>query len=119
MTTNIIATQPTLSKPFDKAQDRLNLWQPIPAILIIRTFDRKGEWMIEVVFEGGVKATTSATADEVSIIESDLSDRGWLILPSLFSNGFSAKPVEDDCGMIFASSAGLWPDDYAIEPVTL
>lgn len=107
---NIIATQPTLSK--------LNLWQTTPAILIIRTYDRKGEWAIEVVFEGGVKAVTSATADEVNAIESDLSDRGWVVLPSLFSNGFSAKPVEVE-EFIFASSAGMWPDDLGLAEPTL
>lgn len=112
MTTNIIATNQTLSK--------LNLWQPVPTIIIIRTFERKSEWMIEVVFEGGVKAITSATADEVGTIESGLYDRGWKITPSIFSNGFNAKPpIEDDWGMLFASSAGLWPDDLGLAEVQL
>lgn len=89
-------------------------------ILIIRTFDRKGDWQLEVVFDGGAKVTGPVTAEEVSIIESDLSDKGWVILPSLFSNGFSAKPWPvDDCGMMFASSAGMWPDDLGLAEVTL
>lgn len=89
-----------------------------PTILIIRTFDKKGEWMIEVVFEGGAKAVTAATADEVTTIESDLSDRGWQIEPSLWSNGFSAKPAPIE-EFIFASSADLWPDDLGLSEPTL
>lgn len=87
-----------------------------PAILTIKAFDKKGEWAIEVVFEDGIKATRPSTAEEVNATESRLCDLGWQVDPSLFSRGFNAKPPVDDCGMIFASSAGMWPDDYGLEP---
>lgn len=85
-----------------------------PTILIIRTYDKKGEWMIEALFEGGNKVTGVATTEFVNSFESDLFDQGWQIDASLFSRGFNAKPPQVE-ELIFASSAGMWPDDYAVE----
>lgn len=45
-------------------------------ILVIRAFDKKGDWMIEVVFEDGIKATRSSTAEEANAIEGRLADLG-------------------------------------------
>lgn len=86
------------------------LTQYQPNIKTIRTYDKKGEWAIEVNFTGGAKATTTATQAEVTSLESDLQDQGWQVDASLFCGGFNAKPV---------GVCGIWVDDYSIEPVTL
>lgn len=89
-------------------------------ILHIRLFDKRGKWQLEVVFIGGSKVTGLLTADEVAALESDLADQGWQVDASLFSRGFNAKPaLVDDCGMIFASSAGMWPDDLGLQEATI
>lgn len=109
MNTNIITLQEQIVKwttPID-----------VP-ILVIRAFDKKGDWMIEVVFEDGIKATRSSTAEEANAIESRLADLGWQIDASLFHRGFNAKPVEVE-EFIFASSTGLWPDDLGLAEPTL
>lgn len=96
-------------------------------ILIIRAIDKRGQWTIEVAFKDGIKATRSATADEVNAIESRLADLGWQVDASLFHRGFNAKPcpeliegppieVEE---LIFASSVGMWPDDMGLAEPTL
>jgi hypothetical protein len=64
-------------------------------VLIIRAFDKNSDWTIEVTFTGGVKVVTSATADEVNAIESELAETvGWRVNPSLYNNGFSARRLE-------------------------
>jgi hypothetical protein len=84
-------------------------------IKFVRTFDRKGTWIIEAVFEDGIKATRPATQSEVTTLESNLKDMGWQVDPSLFCGGFNAKPSTIGVGV-----EGLgWPDDYAIPAVTL
>lgn len=84
-------------------------------VLVIRAYDKKGEWQVEAIFEGGAKVTGPATQDEVTALESDLKDQGWQVDASLFCGGFNAKPVEVE-ELIFASSAGMWVDDYGLEP---
>lgn len=96
----------------------------VNSLRVLRTFTRKGEWCIEAVFEGGITTTGTATADEINTLESNLSDLGWRVSPSLFSAGFNAKPPvveieEDEWVMPFASGPGQWVDDYAILEPTL
>lgn len=88
-------------------------------ILHIRLFDEKGQWSLEVIFIGGSKVTGLLTADEVTALESDLQALGWQVDASLWSRGFNAKPPIEADELIFASSAGLWSDDYSIEAVAL
>lgn len=91
-----------------------------PTLIILRVYDEKGEWHLEAAFEGGAKVTGVCDAEFVNDLESDLTDQGWQVDPSLFHRGFNAKPpIVDDWGMMFASSAGLWPDDLGLAEVTL
>lgn len=91
-----------------------------PTLLHLRVYDEKGEWYLEAVFEGGSKVTGWLSADTVGDLESDLEAQGWQVDASLWSRGFNAKPpVDDDCGMLFASSADMWPDDLGLAEATL
>lgn len=109
-------------------------------IMTIDAFDRKGDWMLEVVFKGGNRTIIPATQGEITQIEHDLRERGWQIDPSLFHRGFNAKPAHElgrwwtvrgdaaviaeldepmgygeDDELIFASGIE-WPEyEYAIE----
>jgi hypothetical protein len=99
----------------------------INSVLHIRLFDKKGDapsgtprsWAIEVIFIGGAKVTGPLTQAEVTALESDLKDLGWQVDASLFCGGFNAKPPVEVDELIFASSAGLWPDDYGLIEATL
>lgn len=88
-----------------------------PTLLHLRVYDARGEWYLEAIFEGGAKVTGWLSADTVNDLESDLAGQGWDVDPSLFHRGFNAKPpvIEE---FIFASGIE-WPDDYALEAVTL
>lgn len=64
-------------------------------IIILRAYDnRRGEWEIETVFVGGQKVTAPANAEEVTELAAWLAEKtGWRINPSLYNNGFCARPV--------------------------
>lgn len=98
--------------------EQVNILTETP-IHIIRAFDKRGQWKIEVTFEDGIKASRSSTTEEVNAIESRLADLGWQVDASLFHRGFNAKPPIEVDELIFVSSAGMWPDDLGLAEPTL
>lgn len=100
----------------NQVTEQVNLQTDVP-ILTIKAFDKNGKWTVEVKFEDGIKATKSATADEVNAIESRLCDLGWQVDASLFHRGFNAKPVVVE-EFTFAMP-DLWPDNLGLQEPTL
>jgi hypothetical protein len=65
-------------------------------VIIIRAYDRRDEWTIEVTFTGGAVVSMPFTAEEVSQIETELKvTPGWRVNPSLYCNGFSARRMTE------------------------
>lgn len=124
MSQTIINTQPNISK-FLQVTASKGHSQGSPAITLIRAFDKKGEWQLEVLFEGGNKVTGSATAEFITGLESDLSDQGWQVSPSLFHRGFNARPGIEELTFVSGiesprgTAKGLWADDYGLSEPTL
>jgi hypothetical protein len=66
-----------------------------PEVFIIRAYDYRATWSIEVVFKGGAVVVVPATVDEVNALESELAEaEGWKVNPSLYTNGFNARRLE-------------------------
>lgn len=69
--------------------------ETLETIKMVRAFDRRGEWQVEFILEGGIKVIAPFSASAVKGLERTLSElNGWRVSPSLFTNGFNARRLD-------------------------